>query len=174
MAGVGGGERLPVARGAGSMAPFVGGGGLGHGTAVADVVALGGVGAAPLGGGGGGRVLVARGAGSVAPCLGGEEWGHGRAVAALVATGGAEAAGSGVLGSCGGVSGSASRACLSDHHELSKIAAKKKRFGTSLDPFLVTNPQPQYGVQVQVCTQCLLWFCLCNVIMAYYSWLVVL
>ena len=47
MAEAGGGRRVPVAQGTGSVAPFVGGGGWGHETVVPRAVALGGAGAGP-------------------------------------------------------------------------------------------------------------------------------
>ena len=98
VAGAGGGGRVLVATGTRSVPPFVGRGGCGHWTAVADLVALEGVGAALVGVGAGGRVRVARGAGSVAPFLGGGGWGHGTLVTHVEALGEAGAAGAGPWG----------------------------------------------------------------------------
>ena len=78
MAGAGDEGCVSVVRGTGSSLPFLGGGGRGHGTAVASVVGLGGAGAAVAGAGGGRCVSVAWRAGSAVPFFGGGEADMGR------------------------------------------------------------------------------------------------
>ena len=98
MTGAGAGGCVLVARGTGSAVPFVGGGGRGHGTAVARVVALGGAGASVAGAGGGRCVSVTRGTGSAVAFVGGGGRRHGTGVAHVVALRGAGAAGAGPWG----------------------------------------------------------------------------
>ena len=96
--GLGVGGCVSSARGTGSSEPFVGGGGRGHGTAVARLVALGGAGAAVAGAGGWGCVSVAWGTGIAVPFVGGGGGGHGTWVARAVALCGTGTAGAGSWG----------------------------------------------------------------------------
>ena len=91
VAGAGGGGCVWAVRGAESAMLLVGGGGRGHGTAVARVAALRGAGALLAGSGAGGPVSVARGTGSAVLFVGGGVRRHGTAGARVAELGGAGA-----------------------------------------------------------------------------------
>ena len=91
MARIWGGGCAWPARGTGSAVLLVGGGGRGHGTAVARVAALFGAGASVAEAGVGGCVSVARGTGSAVLFKGGGGRGHRTALACVAVVGGAGA-----------------------------------------------------------------------------------
>ena len=98
MEGAWDGGCVRAARGTGSSVLFPGGGGRGHGTAVAGEAAPGGAGVAVAWAGGGGCVWAARGTGSAVLFVGGGGRGLGTVVARLEAPGGAGAAETGPWG----------------------------------------------------------------------------